>query len=242
MTSTPLQHQAAVKAFYSTWDGQRTYVRPQTVIRLLQQHHLPADGEILDIGFGNGEITLAVAQAFPRARITALDLTQHNVQMAQNKARQRNIHNIHFLVADAETWQPPAATYHAIYAMQLMQFIAQPDALLQRLFAGLKPGAALHFATPFLPPQAQLHPFFVEAYTRVIPNSFQYRTENAWFRALFNGGYEKLRVAKTHWEPSTQSATWQAHYHAARQNHGIDYETARRNTWGGIISARKPKA
>ena len=235
-------HQAPVIAFYSSWDGQRTYVAPGTVIKTLRQRRIPPDARILDIGFGNGEIALAVARAFPDARVEGIDLTAYNVAMAGRKADEAGLKNVAFRVADAESWQPPEATYHdAIYAMQVMQFIARPDDLLQRIFQALKPGGAILFATPFLPPQPTFHAFFLDAYARVIPNSFQYRTEDAWYASLFDAGFERIYTAKAHWEPAAQPDDWQAHYRRAVAEHGLDFETARRHTWGGLISARKPK-
>jgi len=234
-------HQAPVIAFYSSWDGQRTYVSPGTVIKTLRQRRIPPHARILDIGFGNGEIALAVARAFPDARVSGIDLTAHNVQMAKRKAREQGLENVIFQVADAESWQPPETPLHAIYAMQVMQFIARPDDLLQRIFLALKPGGAILFATPFLPPDPALHPFFLDAYARVIPNSFQYRTEDAWYAGLFDVGFERIYTAKAHWEPAAQPHSWQERFRRAVAEHRLDFETARRHAWGGLISARKPR-
>lgn len=228
-------------AFYSAWDGRRTYVNPGTVVKTLRQRRIPPDARILDIGFGNGEIALAVARAFPEAHVTGIDLTEYNVRMAAGRAEEQRVDNVSFNVADAETWRPPEAGYHAIYAMQVMQFIADPDALIRRIFAGLKPGGAFLFATPFLPARADLHSFFLDVYPRVIPNSFQYRTEDAWYGSLFDAGFERIYTAKAHWEPAAQPPEWQAAYRQAVSEHRLAYETARRHTWGGLISARRPK-
>jgi len=232
--------QASVIAFYSEWDGSRTYVNPATVVRTLRQRHVPDRARILDIGFGNGEIALAVARAFPQAQVEGIDLTRHNVQMATARAQELGVENVDFRVEDAESWQIPAARYDAIYAMQVMQFISDPDDLIQRISAGLKPGGAFLFATPFLPPQAELHPFFMDAYARVIPNSFNYRTEDAWYASLFDAGFQRIYTAKAHWEPAQQPRAWQESYQQAAKEHGVDYETARRHIWGGLISARRP--
>jgi len=234
-------HQAPVVAFYSSWDGQRTYVNPGTVVKTLRQRRIPADARILDIGFGNGEIALTVARAFPDARIEGIDLTEYNVQLAAGRAAQLGVDNVSFSVADAETWQPPESGYHAIYAMQVMQFIADPDALIRRIFAGLRPGGAFLFATPFLPARADLHSFFLDVYPRVIPNSFLYRTEDDWYGSLFDAGFERIYTAKAHWEPAAQPEAWQQRYRQAVAEHGLVFETVRRHTWGGLISARKPR-
>ena len=233
-------HKAAVIAFYSQWDGERTYVHPRTVVRTLTQRRLPPNARILDIGFGNGEIALAVAQAFPQGFVEGMDLTERNVALAETKARERGISNVRFWREDVERWQPPAGRYDGVIAMQVMQFIAEPDELIRRVFRALRPGGAFLFATPFLPADPDLHPFFLDAYARVVPNSFQYRTEDAWYESLFDAGFERIYTAKAHWDPNTQPQDWQAAYRRAVAEHGLDFETARRHTWGGLISARRP--
>ena len=233
--------QASVIAFYSSWDGKRTYVSPETVIRTLRRRSIPPDARILDIGFGNGEIAVAVAQAFPHAQVEGIDLTERNVHFARRKAADLGVENILFRVGDIESWQPRESSYDAVYAMQVMQFINDPDALLEKLFVALRAGGALLFATPFLPVREDLHAFFLDAFVRVIPNSFRYRTEDAWYAGLFDAGFERIYTAKAHWDPETQPPQWQILYRRAVEEHGLDYEIARRHTWGGLISARKPK-
>ena len=232
---------ASVIAFYSSWDGKRTYVNPDRVVQTLHRRHIPADARILDIGFGNGEIALAVARAFPQSLVEGIDLTEHNVHLARRKATDAGIENVIFRVGDIESWQPQESSYDAAYAMQVMQFIDDPDALLEKLFSALRAGGALLFATPFLPARADMHAFFLDAFSRVIPNSFRYRTEEAWYAGLFDAGFERIYTAKAHWDPETQPSQWQTLYRQVVKEHGIDYETARRHTWGGLISARKPK-
>lgn len=233
-------HKDALIHYYSRWSGQRTYVNPRTVVRTLQQRRLPSHAHILDIGFGNGEIALAVAQAYPQGHIEGIDLTQHNVDMATERAVQRHLTNVHFRVEDAETWQPSPQTYHAVLAMQVMQFITQPDQLIQHVFQALKPGGTFLFATPFLPADTSLHPVFHTIYTAVIPNSFQYRTEQAWYDSLFAAGFHRIYTAKAHWDPNDQPPAWLQAYRQALARHQVPFSLARRHTWGGLISARKP--
>ena len=232
---------SAVIAFYSQWHGERTYVNPPTVVRTLKQRRIPPEARILDIGFGNGEIAVTVAEAFPKGWVEGIDLTERNVKLARDRARGREVSNVSFSVADAEILKLPTAHYDAILAMQVMQFIADPDALIRRVFRALRPGGVFLFATPFLPPDPALHPFFLDVYARVIPNSFQYRTEDAWYGSLFNTGFERIHTAKAHWDPNAQPAPWQRAYRQAVAEHDLDYDTARRHTWGGLISARKPR-
>ncbi len=232
---------AALIDFYSQWHGERTYVSPMTVVRALQQRDIPSNARILDIGFGNGAISVAVAQAFPEGWVEGIDLTERNVTLAHVRAQTQRVSNISFRVADIEIWEPPADHYDAVLAMQVVQFIAAPDALLARVWRALRPGGVFFFATPFLPPHPHLHAVFRAIYTQVIPYSFQYRTEDAWYHALFDAGFERIYTAKAHWDPNTQPTDWQRIYRQTVAEHGLDYETARRHTWGGLISARKSR-
>lgn len=63
----------AVAAFYSQWDGKRTYVNPQTVVRTLQQRRVPPHACILDIGRDPTLQSLAWQRAYSQA------LTDHGL-------------------------------------------------------------------------------------------------------------------------------------------------------------------
>ncbi len=236
----PADYQAPIIAYYSQWQGERTYVNPETVVRTLRQRHVPLNAHILDLGFGNGEIALAVARAFSAGFVEGLDLTERNVAFATEKARSRGIENTTFWVDDAEHWQSPAERYDAVLAMQVMQFIAAPDSLIRRIFKALRPGGTFLLATPFLPGDPELQACFLDIYKRVIPNSLQYRAEDDWYRSLFDAGFRRIYTAKAHWDPETQPKAWQQAYRDVLDAHHIDYERARWATWGGLISARKP--
>lgn len=55
------------------------------------KHHI---NSILDIGTGSGCIALALAQAFPQAHITAIDINQSALDLTNKNARLNNIANI----------------------------------------------------------------------------------------------------------------------------------------------------
>jgi len=64
-----------------------------TAIDLLENHSAP---RILDLGTGSGAIALALAQALPKARISATDISQPALQLAAQNRRVLNLSPINF--------------------------------------------------------------------------------------------------------------------------------------------------
>lgn len=64
---------------------------------------------VLDIGTGTGLLALMIAQRFPHARITALDIDAHAADTARFNAQQSSWHNrIEVLHQDISKWESPA--------------------------------------------------------------------------------------------------------------------------------------
>lgn len=79
--------------------------RPETeywvdqVIAMLNTYE-KKDWNIVDIGTGSGCIALSIAQAFPQAKIYALDIAESAINLAKKNAANNNIHNVTFLQSD----------------------------------------------------------------------------------------------------------------------------------------------
>lgn len=82
------------------------------VVSLQEQKDLT----ILDLCTGSGCIGLALAQAFPAARITAVDKAEHALSLARENARKNDIKNIDFFWGDLFEPLPPTKKYDLIVA------------------------------------------------------------------------------------------------------------------------------
>src|SRR6476469_9219841 len=58
---------------------------------------------VLDVGCGAGEITLALARGHPQAEVIGLDISEHLIEAARERAA--HLENATFLIADASNWR-----------------------------------------------------------------------------------------------------------------------------------------
>jgi len=71
-----------------------------TLIKQLQTTRIT---NILDLCTGSGCIVLAVAQAFPQAHVTAVDIVPHALELTQKNAQRNGIANITYVLSDLYT-------------------------------------------------------------------------------------------------------------------------------------------
>ncbi|MBT34098.1 MAG: transcriptional regulator [Thalassobius sp.] len=85
---------------------------------------------ILDIGCGDGQVLLALAQYFPKSKFYGIDLCDAPIKSAQNKARIRCLNNITFKQEDLLAYSP-TNKYDLITAFDVIHDLAFPDKVLQ---------------------------------------------------------------------------------------------------------------
>ena len=118
-----------------------------------------AGGAILDIGCGAGATSLAFADAFAKAEITGLDLSDDLVTQARMRAGDRA--NLRFAVGDASCWHSPGdGVFDLIVSRHGVMFFADPVAAFAHLRRLAAPGGRLVFSC------------------------FRSRVDNGWMEAL----------------------------------------------------------
>jgi malonyl-CoA O-methyltransferase len=114
----------------------------EELIQALLEHR-KTFARILEIGCGTGYFTGLLRQAFPKAQITALDLTPAIVQTARNRLSEAQ--GIDWLVADGEQVAP--GRFDLITASSVFQWFGEPRQACQLYWEHLNPGGLLAFTT-----------------------------------------------------------------------------------------------
>lgn len=100
--------------------------------------------DIVDIGCGAGEVSLAVADARPQARVLGIDISADLVATATIRSQGRA--NCVFALADAATWQPDRGAPDLYVSRHGVMFFDDPAGAFAHLARVAARGAALCFS------------------------------------------------------------------------------------------------
>ena len=115
----PVQYILGKTEFYGSTlsiDKRALIPRPETewlVDMVVKNHNKIESISILDIGTGSGCIAIALAKSFPASRITAIDISQEALELAEQNAIANKV-NINFLINDILKSQMEYSTFDII--------------------------------------------------------------------------------------------------------------------------------
>lgn len=112
--------------------------------RLLGRIAAEPGANLLDIGCGAGELSLAIARARPRAQVVGIDVSPHLVAAAQERAGERS--QVRFVLGDAASWSEPGFAPDLIVSRHGLMFFDDPPAAFTHLRTTADPGARLVFS------------------------------------------------------------------------------------------------
>ncbi|MQY20631.1 class I SAM-dependent methyltransferase [Nocardia macrotermitis] len=102
---------------------------------------------ILDMGAGTGTGALALAERFPDAEVTAVDISDFMLTRLRDKARAHDVADrIHTRQADLDTAWPDLDPVDVAWASNSLHHTADPERTLADLFATIRPGGLLALA------------------------------------------------------------------------------------------------
>ncbi len=131
---------------------------------LLKRSREFAFDDVLDVGCGAGELSLALARGRPGVAVTGVDISPDLIAAAHDRGA--HLDNARFELADAAEWNPAGgAAPELIVSRHGVMFFAEPDDAFEHLARIAAPGAGLLFSC-FR--DRSENPFFTEA-ARLLP-------------------------------------------------------------------------
>lgn len=128
------------------WDKkQRRLQIAQSIFQSITQE-IPLDSsmEAMDYGCGTGLVTLALA---PRVKsILGLDSSRGMIEAFSEKIKNEKIPNVRCALADLENGEALNERYDLIVSAMTFHHIKDPQALIEKFFALLRPGGYLAIA------------------------------------------------------------------------------------------------
>jgi ubiquinone/menaquinone biosynthesis C-methylase UbiE len=115
--------------------------------KLVAAARLPAGAHVLDIATGTGIVARTAAEVMgPSGRVTALDMTEGMLAVAEEESSVPGAAPIEYLLAAVEDAPLPDAAFHAAFCQQGLQFFEDPVRALERVRAALRNDGRLHIA------------------------------------------------------------------------------------------------
>jgi SAM-dependent methyltransferase len=142
MDRNPQAVEMADESMVRNLAAQADAIWPQE-LPIVQRHRLPDAPAILDVGCGTGEISSRLAEVFPRARVTGVDLLEPHLALARQRYTTL-ADRLTFQQADAFELPFAARSFDLVVCRHLLQAVPTPEKILTEMVRVAKPGAVLH--------------------------------------------------------------------------------------------------
>ena len=102
---------------------------------------------LLDLGAGTGTGALGLAERFPGATVTAVDIEPDALERLRGKAKERGLAaRVHAVEADLDAAWPDLGTLDLTWASMSLHHLADPGAALREVLAVTRPGGMIAVA------------------------------------------------------------------------------------------------
>lgn len=119
-------------------------VNARFVADFLALHGPCRGGTVLDVGTGTARIPIALCRADPAARLVAIDLSGHMLDLARRNVAAKGLEGrIELIRADAKAMGRPAGSCEAVVSNSIVHHIPEPARVLAEMAELVAPGGTL---------------------------------------------------------------------------------------------------
>jgi SAM-dependent methyltransferase len=139
--SSPQSKEMADESMVRNLAAQAEAIWPQE--EAIFARHPPGGGAVLDVGCGTGEITVRLAEAWPRASFVGIDLEEPHLARARARCA-RFGSRVRFETGDAMAMPFGDATFDFVVCRHLLQAVPDAARVLAEIRRVLRPGGRVH--------------------------------------------------------------------------------------------------
>ncbi|WP_054535460.1 class I SAM-dependent methyltransferase [Herpetosiphon geysericola] len=229
-------HEQDLVRHYATIPVGTSFVRPVDVLHLLQSQPIAAKPRVFDVGCGQGQLVIALAQAWPDAEIIAIDISPEQIAKARQAAAQAGINSIQFGVANWRDFDLPRSGIDIILATQVIQFMPDEHAFVEYLADALALDGQLLLRSVLLPEEEPGRSFVEQVVRQWINYSIRFYSERNLTELLRECGLSRLRLDKEEMWLDTLPAERQTILNSALRQHGFSLDDVQQWFWAGTIT------
>ena len=109
----------------------------------LEKFSFARDAVILDAGCGSGAMTRLLARAAPDGRAVGVDISEHYLEYARNRARDEAIENISFETGDVFSLPFGDDTFDLVWSKYVLQWVNNPAQAVKEFRRVTRPGGKI---------------------------------------------------------------------------------------------------
>jgi ubiquinone/menaquinone biosynthesis C-methylase UbiE len=141
-SNNPQYEQMADESMVRNLEHQAKAIWPQESA-IFRGYGLDGGLDVLDVGCGTGEITIRLAEFYPEAVLTGVDLIERHLELARTRSKRLG-GRISFRAADAFALPFADASFDLVVCRHMLQAVPRPEKAMAEMVRVLRPGGRLH--------------------------------------------------------------------------------------------------
>ena len=113
----------------------------------LRVNNVAQNARFLDVGCGNGSLTIPIALTYPEMKCVAVDLSIAQVRLAEEKAQSQEVKNIQWKVCDVyhleDLKNEDPELFDIVHSRFVLTHLEKPEEAMDAMLRMLKPGGML---------------------------------------------------------------------------------------------------